>query len=388
MPNRIRVGLVGCGNISHSHLNAYRALADRFEVRAVCDVVELKARARAAEFGANSPQSGAPRLTTRFEDLLEMPDLDVIDITTPPYLHTPFALRALAAGKDAFVEKPVGGSLAEIDALIAAELQTGRRVMPIFNYRFGFAAQRLRHLLRLGIPGRAYLSTVETHWRREIPYFNVRWRMGWRTALGGAFIGHAIHAHDTLYSIVGPAKSVYARAKTLVNPTEVEDTLAVSLEMAGGSLAALSVTFGSWTEISRHRYCFENLTAESNTSPYAGHTSDPWTFVGRTPVVDAQIREALSDFTPVPPEGFPGQFDRYYKAIQAGSELPTTLADARAAIELTTAVYHSAAANQPVDLPIANDHPAYAGCIPADALPLADLTDYEHYDSPWTPTGV
>ena len=381
MADRIRVGLVGCGNISGAHLKAYQELAERYEVCVLCDVVESKARSRAVEFGV-------PQVRTRFEDLLAMPELDVIDITTPPYLHTPYALQALAAGKDAFVEKPAGGTLDEIDQLIAAEPRAGRRVMPIFNYRFGFAAQRLRHLLRLGIPGKAYLSTIETHWRREVPYFNLRWRMGWRTALGGAFIGHAIHAHDTLYSIIGPAKSVYARSKALVNPTEIEDTLAVTCEMADGSLAALSVTFGSWVEISRHRYCFEHLTAESNTAPYAGHTSDPWTFTARTPAVEAQVREALADFTPEPPEGFVGQFARYWQARQAGGPLPTSLADARAAIELTTAVYYSAAVNQPVDLPIANDHPFYASCIPAGAQPLSELTNYASYDSPWKPTGV
>ena len=299
MAEKIRVGLIGCGNISGAHLRAYRELPELFEVAAVCDILPEKARARAAEFGV-------PRVAGSIVELCSLPELDVIDITAPPYLHAPFATLALEAGKDAFVEKPVGGCLAEIDALSKTELRTGKRVMPVFNYRYGFAVQRLRHLLRLGIPGRAFLSTVETHWRREIPYFNLRWRMSWRGALGGAFIGHAIHAHDILYGLIGPARSVFARAKALVNPTEVEDTLAVSLEMADGSLAALSVTFGSWTEITRHRYCFENLTAESNTSPYAGHTSDPWTFTGRTPAVDAQVREALAGFTPPRPKALSG----------------------------------------------------------------------------------
>ena len=66
--------------------------------------------------------------------------------------------------------------------------------------------------------------------------------MGDVTTLGGAFIGHAIHAHDALYEIAGPARSVHARGKALVNPLEIEDTLVVSLEMADGSLAALTVT--------------------------------------------------------------------------------------------------------------------------------------------------
>ena len=382
MPDKIRIGLIGCGNISRAHLGAYRELADHFEIAAVCDIVESKARANAAQFGV-------ARVVRHIDELCALPDLDVIDITAPPYTHAPFALQAAAAGKDVFIEKPAGGSLAEIDALTAAEQRSRQHIVPVFNYRYGFAVQRLQHLLHLGIPGRAYLSTVETHWRREAPYFNLRWRMGWRTALGGAFIGHAIHAHDILYRLIGPARSVFARAKALVNPTEVEDTLAVSLEMADGSLAALSVTFGSWAEITRHRYCFENLTAESNTSPYAAHTSDPWTFTGRTPEIDAQIKDALAGFSPVPPEGFLGQFERYYQAVRHGAPLPTRLADARAAIELVTAVYYSADTNRPVDLPIADDHPYYAGCIPASAAPLEELTDYEHYaDSPWKPTGV
>lgn len=382
MPDKIRVGLIGCGNISRAHLNAYRELGSHFEVRAVCDIVPAKAQARAAEFGV-------ARIAADIDELCAMPDLDVIDITAPPYLHAPFATQAMEAGKDAFVEKPAGGSLAEIDALVEAERRSGKHTMPIFNYRYGFAVQRLRHLLSLGIPGRAFLSTVETHWRREIPYFNLRWRMGWRTALGGAFIGHAIHAHDILYGLIGPAKSVFARAKALVNPTEVEDTLVVSLEMADGSLAALSVTFGSWVEITRHRYCFENLTAESNTSPYAAHTSDPWTFTARTQAVEAQVKEALAGFHPTPPEGFAGQFECYYHAVEAGLPLPVNLVDARAAIELVTGVYYSADTRQVVDLPIGNDHPYYTSCIPASAASIESLTDYAHYeDSPWKPSGV
>jgi len=381
MPDPIKVGLIGCGNISRAHLNAYHSLSDRFVVTAVCDIVPAKARQSAADFGIS-------KVTADISELCAIQDLDVIDITAPPYLHASFSLQALAAGKDVFVEKPAGGSLAEIDALIAAEPASGHRVVPVFNYRYGFAIQRLLHLKNLGMLGRAYLSTVETHWRREAPYFNIRWRAGWRTALGGAFIGHAIHAHDTLYRLIGPARNVYARAKALVNPTEVEDTLSVSLEMADGSLAALSVTFGSWIEITRHRYCFENLTAESNTMPYAGHTSDPWTFTGRTPAIDAQVCEALALFEPTPAEGFVGQFERYADAVRTGCPMPVNLSDARAAIELSTAVYYSVDSRQPVDLPITNQHPYYNGCIPAGATPLAELTDYAHYDSPWKPSGV
>lgn len=388
MADKIRVALVGCGAISGLHLDAYRQLAGQFEVVALCDVVEEKARGRAEEFGV-------AETVPNIEVLYRRADVDVIDICTPPYLHAPMALGALEAGKLAICEKPLAGSLREIDRLAEAERRTGLRrtglrVMPVFNYRFGAGLQRMQHLLRLGIPGRLYLSTVETHWRRPAEYFSVRWRAGWRTALGGAFIGHAIHAHDALSEIAGPARSVYARGKALVNPLEIEDTLVVSLEMADGSLAALTVTFGSAVEISRHRYCFSNLVAESNTGPYASQTADPWQFQGVSAAVDAQIETAMRDFTPQPPEGFVGQFDRFARAIRDGQELPITIADGRRAIELVTAVYYSMHTGQVVELPIGSDHPYYESCIPARAAPLEEFTDFasQREKSAWKPSDV
>lgn len=380
---KLRVGLVGCGAISGAHLSAYRDLQDLFEVVVVCDVVAEKARKRAEEFNI-------PHTATDIRELYQMEDLDIIDICTPPYLHAPMSQGAMEAGKYAFCEKPLSGSLADIDRLAHVEARTGKRVMPIFNYRFGFGLQRLQHLIREGIAGRLYLSTVETHWSRPAGYFSVRWRAGWRTALGGAFIGHAIHAHDALYAVAGPAKNVFARAKTLVNDTEIEDTLAVSMEMADGSLAAMSITFGSAVEISRHRYCFSNLVAESNTAPYGSHTSDPWMFKGMTPQDDEKIQAALKEFQPTPPEGFVGQFTRFYHALCDGGELPITLEDARRAIDLVTGVYYSAHTGQPVELPIPPSHPYYAGCIPPESLPVDEFTDYQSFQekSGWKPRDV
>ncbi|PYM63846.1 MAG: oxidoreductase, partial [Candidatus Rokuibacteriota bacterium] len=191
------------------------------------------------------------------------------------------------------------------------------------------------------VAGRAYLTTVETAWRRRAAYYAVPWRGKWATELGGTLVSHAIHAHDLVYHVLGPARSVSARLATLVNPTESEDCVSASLEMADGSLCSLSVTMGSAAEISRHRFCFENLSAESNTAP----------------------EELLRGFVPLP-EGFAGQFYRFHEALASGSELPVTLIEARQALELITALYHSARARQPVTLPIPADHPLYGGWRP------------------------
>lgn len=350
----LKVAVVGCG-IGRSHIQAYRELPEQFEVVAVCDIDGAKAKSVAAAFDI-------PRIVTDLDELCRMDELDVIDICTPSYLHAPQALQVLESGKHAICEKPLAGSLASADELAEAEARTGKRLMPIFQYRFGHGSQKLRHLMAEGLTGRAYLSTVETAWRRRPAYYAVPWRGKWQTELGGTLVTHAIHTHDLLTYIIGPVKNVFARTATMVNPIEVEDCASISLEMADGSFASSSITLGSAVEISRHRFCFANLVAESNTQPY--HNShDPWQFVGDSPELAEQIEESLSRFVPQP-ERFVGQFLRFYQALQQGAELPVTVADARRSLELITAIYHSARTGQPVDLPIGEDHPLYESWAP------------------------
>jgi len=291
-----------------------------------------------------------------------MDDIHVIDLCTPSFLHKAQTLQVLTAGKDVICEKPVGGSLRDVDELKLAAAQAGQRMMPIYQYRFGHGAQKLKLLVDSGVTGRAYLTTVETHWRRRAEYYAAPWRGKWATELGGPLVTLAIHAHDTLTYILGPVKSVFARAKTQVNPIETEDCVSASLEMADGSLAALTVTTGSSQQISRHRFCFENLVAESNLDPY-NNTFDPWTFIPDSPAIAPQIQATLATFDPQP-QRFAGQFYRYYQAVKTGGPLPVTLDDAHQSLELITALYVSARTGQPVSLPISPDDPAYDGWQP------------------------
>jgi predicted dehydrogenase len=354
MTTRLRVGVVGCG-IGQQHLDAYQTLPELFEVAALCDVDLAKARDTAAAFSIG-------RVVTDLDSLLRLDDLDVVDLCTPPYLHAPQTIQALEAGKHVICEKPLCGSLEDADRVAAAEKRSGRRVMPIFQYRYGHGIQKLRFLIDQGVTGRAYLTTVETAWRRRPAYYAVPWRSRWATELGGPVVNLAIHAHDLVSYVLGPVRSVFARLTTLVNPIETEDCGAVSLEMADGSLCTLALTTGSAHEISRHRFCFANLSAESNTAPYRS-THEPWTFTGDTPEIDARIVETLARFEPGP-QGFAGQFSRFYRALDSGAEPPVTLAEARAALELITAIYDSARNRAPVDLPLDAGHRLYGGWQP------------------------
>ena len=355
MTDELKVGVVGCG-VGRAHIRGYQALPDRYVVTAVCDIDENKANLVAKEYGV-------PQVFTDINDVCALGELDVIDICTPPLDHYKQILQVLAAGKHAICEKPLVGSLLEIDRLKQAEQESGKWIVPIFQYRFGKGIQKLKMLVDQGLAGRPYLSTVEVAWRRRANYYAGPWRGRWATELGGTLLNHAIHALDMLCFIGGPVQSVFARIATLVNPVEVEDCASVSFQMANGSLATLSVTLGSNPEISRHRFCFSNLTAESNTDPYA-NSEDPWTFNGDTPEINQQISTALAHFNTTP-SGFEGLFTQFSDALRTGGMPPITLEDARSIFQTITAMYYSAQTRQVVELPLHANHPKYTGWLPS-----------------------
>ena len=356
MGRPLRVGLVGLG-VGLRHLEAYQALSDRFQVTAVC---ALDAPAQ----GANRAH-GVSRFTDDFGQMCAMGDLDVIDICTPPSLHYSQSLRALASGKHVICEKPIAGSLKEIDDLARAQEAAGRVMMPIFQYRFGRGLQKLKAMVEQGVAGKAYLATAETAWRRRQDYYTVPWRGKWTTELGGMVVSHAIHAIDMLLYVLGPARRVSARTATRVNDIEVEDCFSASLEMADGSLAALSGTLGSAAEISRHRFCFANLSAESNQRPYTS-SGDDWVFTADTETADRRIRHVLESFSPRS-EGYEGQLERFHESLENRQGPPVTLEDARAAMETITALYLSSRTAAEVALPLGVNNPLYAGLGPVES---------------------
>jgi predicted dehydrogenase len=351
---KLRVGVVGCG-IGREHISAFQKLGEWFEVVAVCDSGAGKAQAVADEFGIE-------RAVFDYAALCAMDDIDLVDICTPSFLHYEQSLQGLDAGKHVICEKPVGGSLRQVDELAAAAARTQRQLMPIYQYRFGHGAQKLKLLVEAGVAGPAFLTTVETAWRRRWPYYENTWRGKWQSEVGGALVTLAIHAHDLVTYLLGPVDSVYAVMATAVNPIETEDCMSASLRLADGSLCSLSLTTGSAREISRHRFCFRHLTAESSLAPYA-NTSDPWQFDADSPEVQERIDAALQGFVPLP-ERFEGQLYRFAEAMASGGELPVTLRDAHVSLELATALYKSQATGQAVSLPIRPDDEWYNGWRP------------------------
>jgi predicted dehydrogenase len=359
--SRLRVGVAGLG-IGQAHLLAYLSLPEEYEVVALADVDEARRTRGAADWGV-------PTAVPSVEDLLEL-DLDVVDLCTPPWLHTEQVLAVLAAGRHVVCEKPLATSLADVDRIAAAADAAAGQVMPVFQYRFAAGARRLRTLVEAGVTGPLRLATSETAWTRGPDYFEVPWRGRWATEGGGAVLSHATHLHDLVTWLGGAARSVTGRTATLVNDVETEDTAAAVVELDGGgtrpALASLSVTLGSATEISRLRFCFERVTAESSTEPY-DPGAEPWAFSFCDEEADAAARAAWDAAPPATGDGYEGQLRAFHRSITEGAPLPVTVGDARAALELVTAWYASSRSGRAVALPLGPDADGYASLAPDDA---------------------
>lgn len=362
MSKKFRVGIIGAG-IASRHLTGFAWNKDLFEVAVLCSLDEERGQALCEEFGI-------PEYTQDAETMIARADLDIIDICTPPSSHFELCRKAIEAGKHVICEKPLFGSIAEVDemARIVARAE-GPQLMPIFQYRYGSGLQKLKMLIDLGLTGTPFLTTIETHWWRGPDYYAVPWRGKWVTELGGGLLGHAIHAHDMLNYVHGACAEIFSYGATLVNPIQVEDTAALSVKMKNGSLATLSMTLGSRKEISRLRFCFSDLVAESILEPYT-MGRDPWSFVAGTGEHQQRVDEALAGYV-VKEDGYTRQFELFHYALTSGGEPPVTLEDARNSLELVTAAYHSQRTGKPTPLPILSDHPLYHSWLPEEERRLA-----------------
>ena len=358
MTGILNVAVVG-GGIGRSHIiEGYVPNADKFKVLAICDIDPEKLNALADEFGVE-------RRVGNFDDLLRMDDIDVIDICTPPMVHYSQLVAALAAGKHVICEKPLVGSLKQVDEIVEAEKAARGRLMPIFQYRFGNGIQQVKRIIDAGLAGKPYVGTVETLWRREAPYYAVPWRGKWATELGGVLMGHAIHPHDIFVYLMGPIRALFGRTATRVNDIEVEDCISASIELASGALGSFTATLGGADEITRIRLAFENLSIESDHAAYNPGAA-PWKILPRNDTTAKAIAELLTDWKDVPPR-FTTQMALFYDAVMTDGPLPVTTADSRRALEIVTAMYHSSETREEVRLPIGPDHPKYASWLPAGA---------------------
>jgi predicted dehydrogenase len=150
---RIGVGLVSLGWMGRLHSRAYRAVRDHYpELPATVELVS------AADTDAGVRRSaeevlGYRRTTADYREVLADPEVDVVSICAPNFLHREVALAAAAAGKPFWIEKPMGRSAAESSDIARAAAAAGVVTSVGFNYRHAPAVARARELVRSGAIG-------------------------------------------------------------------------------------------------------------------------------------------------------------------------------------------------------------------------------------------
>jgi len=168
--DRISLAHIGIGSRGSEldQIGAQLKTSHRVEMTAVCDLWTVNRDKAAA---ANTKYYGrAPRSFQYLEDVLAIPDVDAVLISTPEHSHSPILRMAVEAGKDAYVEKPMGNVLAEAKAARDVVLQSKRIVQVGTQHRSEPHPQVAHDLIQSGALGE--VSKVEVVWN----YHGPRWR--------------------------------------------------------------------------------------------------------------------------------------------------------------------------------------------------------------------
>jgi len=188
-----RLGLIGVGAIGQLH--AQSAVRAGVEVAGFCDILSERVKEMAEKY----PDALA---TTDIDDLLAAKDIDAVVVAVPNHLHKDFAIKAMKAGKDVLLEKPMALNTAECDEIIAAMKKTGRLVQLGFVCRCAPTTRALMTFIASGRLGRIYHARAAWVRRRGIPGLG-RWFTTKSEAGGGVLIDLGVHMVDLIMHLTG-----------------------------------------------------------------------------------------------------------------------------------------------------------------------------------------
>ncbi|UYG03553.1 Gfo/Idh/MocA family oxidoreductase [Halomonas sp. LR3S48] len=145
----LKFGLIGTGYMGKAHAIALRAAPVVFQLPAH-PVCELLAEVDDELASRKARELGFARSTGDWKALISDPDVDVVDICSPNFLHKAMALAAIAAGKHVYAEKPLALSAGDAQAMVEAAERAGVRTLVGFNYIRNPASQLAREIVASG----------------------------------------------------------------------------------------------------------------------------------------------------------------------------------------------------------------------------------------------
>ena len=224
---RIKTAVIGCGGISTWHLAGWIRIPE-VTIVALCDLDRNAAEARRQAY---APEA---RVYTSIEALLASESIDLLDVVTPPALHTEHCLAAARAGVHIVCQKPLCDTLSAARALVAALADYPRRcgVHENHRYRPWFRTVLARHAAA------AFGTLQSIHLLQHDPEpppepFK-------RQAAHGVLLEYGVHLVDLTRALLGDPQAVSARIHRL-NPAVHGDSLAHVTLHYGGATALIDI---------------------------------------------------------------------------------------------------------------------------------------------------
>lgn len=217
MTKRIGIGVIGMGWMGQAHSRSYNAVRARYPDAPIQADLVICADDVAARAASCQHSLGFAEATTDWRAVINHPDVQVVNIASPNYLHLEMAVAAAAAGKHVFCEKPVGRSPQETAAIEYAARKAGVMSFVGFNYRWAPMVQYAKRLIEEG-----RLGTL-THYRGRFfamygsnPMGLLTWRFQ-RDYAGLGVLGDIMsHVTDMAHMLVGPIAQVVSHRHTFI----------------------------------------------------------------------------------------------------------------------------------------------------------------------------
>lgn len=312
----VRWGVIGAGGIARRRTIPEGVVPARnAQLAAVYDPVEGVSADLASRFGARAAPS--------VEELLGM-DVDAVYVASPPAVHGEQVIACARAGKHVLCEKPLGLTVAEAEAMVAACARANVRLGTAFMMRFHAQHQAALRLVRDGRLGRLVFARAQLScWYPPMPG---AWRQDPATSGGGSLMDMGGHCMDLLEMFFGPARAVHCFTGRNVHGYASEDSAVATLQFENGALGVVDAFFCMPDEASQNRL---ELYGSSG-SILAGDTigqgdrGEMLAFLkGGAGPYDAQQARAGSGGTPIHPEPvntYRAEIEEFSQAIAEGRE--------------------------------------------------------------------
>jgi predicted dehydrogenase len=249
------VGIIGCGQISELHCDAYEGRRDA-RVVAVSDKNRDAANVRAAQLGL----SESADVYTDYQELLSRDDVDIVEILVPHHLHSEMTIAALAANKHVSLQKPMTISLSEADQLVDLAAASSTQLRVIENFIFYPPIQRAKEIIDAGDLGdltTIRLKSAAGFNQRAWPSPSEQWRYSADQCGGGPMVfddGH--HKFAIAWHFLGLPSLVHSFiGSTVVGPGARLDCPAViTWSYENGALGSFEATYSPGMFVETDQY--------------------------------------------------------------------------------------------------------------------------------------